>query len=169
MLLQVIIDSITPAISPYAAQQISYRQQEYLKHEYIFLAADAAENISALIKDVQDKTEETARAISEVSGIIKQLNESSEMITSAVNNHSQETADMQTIVVDSKTGATEVTESIISLAKGANEVASNIQGVSSGMEESSKGIRQVSSSAEELATLAMQLKTLVSRFNLGKG
>jgi methyl-accepting chemotaxis protein len=132
-------------------------------------SADAAETISALIKDVQDKTDETARAMSEVSGIIKQLNESSEMITSAVNNHSHETENMLSIVTDSKAGATEVTESIISLAKGSNEVASNIHGVSSGMEESSKGIRQVSSSAEELATLAMQLKNLVGRFNLGKG
>ena len=132
-------------------------------------SADAAETISALIKDVQDKTDETARAMSEVSNIIKQLNESSEMITSAVNNHSHETGNMLSIVTDSKSGATEVTESIISLAKGSNEVASNIHGVSSGMEESSKGIRQVNSSAEELATLAMQLKNLVGRFNLGKG
>ncbi len=131
-------------------------------------SADAAETISALIKGVQNKTEETARAIIEVQGVIKQLNQSSEIITTAVNNHSNETQNMMTIMVSSREGATEVTENILSLSKGANEVASNIQGVSSGMNESSRGIRQVSESAEELATLAMQLNNLVGGFTLGQ-
>ncbi len=129
-------------------------------------SADAADNISSLIKGVQDRTENAAKAISEVSGIITQLNESSNSITVAVETHSQETSNMLTIVTDSKNGATEVTESILSLAKGANEVASNIQGVSTGVEESSKGIRQVSKSSEELANLASDLHALVNKFTL---
>jgi len=129
-------------------------------------SAEAAENISSLIKGVQDRTENAAKAMDEVSGIIAQLNESSDSITQAVDNHSRETGNMLTIVSDSKNGANEVTESILSLAKGSNEVASNIQGVSSGVEESSKGIRQVSKASEELATLAMDLHMLVKKFKL---
>jgi methyl-accepting chemotaxis protein len=129
-------------------------------------SADAAENISGLIKDVQDKTEDAVSAINEMSVIIGQLDQASEAISSAVKNHSQETENMLAVVTDSKNGADEVTESIVFLAKGANEVAANIHGVSSGMKDSSKGIRLVSSSADELAVLAARLQELVDGFNL---
>ena len=129
-------------------------------------SSEAAENISGLIKDVQDKTEIAARAIVEVSEIIKRLNESSKDITSAVTVHSRETESMLTIVADSRDASNEVTGSIVALAAGANEVASNIQGVSIGMEDSSRGIRQVNGSAEELARLASSLQSLVDKFTL---
>jgi len=132
-------------------------------------SADAAENISGLIKDVQEKTEKAAKAIVDVSHIIKRLNEASQVITSAVDTHSNETDGMLTIVNDSKAATNEVTDSIVSLASGANEVATNIQGVSRGMEDSSRGIRQISGSAEELSQLATQLQTLVDKFNLSAG
>ncbi|MFZ5799323.1 MAG: methyl-accepting chemotaxis protein [Desulfobulbus sp.] len=132
-------------------------------------SADAAENISGLIKDVQDKTENAAKAIVEVSGIIKQLNEASQTISTAVNNHSQETDGMLSIVNESKVATNEVTDSIVSLASGANEVAANIQGVSQGMEDSSRGIRQINASSEELAQLAVQLQELVDKFSLKSG
>jgi len=129
-------------------------------------SAQAAENISGLIKGVQDKTEDAVAAISEMSAIIKQLDQSSEIIGAAVRNHSLETEKMLEVVTDSRNGADEVTRSIISLAKGANEVAANIQGVSTGIVDSSKGIRLLSTSSEELAGLAARLQELVDEFTL---
>jgi len=129
-------------------------------------SAEAAETISSLIKGIQSKTENTASEVSRGLEIIKQLNESSISISSAVDIHSNETEYMQEITTESKRSSEEVTQNINSLAKGANEVASNIQSVSSGMEESSKGIKQVSNSSEELAVLASKLNKLVYHFNL---
>jgi len=129
-------------------------------------SAEAAENISGLIKGVQDETEKAARAIIGVSEIIRHLNESSRDITAAVAVHSRETEGMLALVADSREATNEVTDSIVALAAGANEVAANIQGVSIGVEDSGKGIIQVNESAVELAQLATELQALVDTFNL---
>jgi len=129
-------------------------------------SAEAAENISGLIKGVQDETEKAARAIVGVSEIIRHLNESSRDITAAVAVHSRETEGMLALVADSREATHEVTDSIVALAAGSNEVAANIQGVSIGVEESGKGIRQVNESAAELAQLAAELQALVDTFTL---
>jgi len=129
-------------------------------------SAAAAEIISGHIKGIRNKTEEAAKAINDVSDIIKQLNKSSEVITMAVNNHSHETTNMLAIVNDSRNGVDTVTEGLVSLARRAHEVASNIQGISISMDNSCKGIKQVNEAAAELAKLAVQLQTLVEKFNL---
>lgn len=140
-------------------------------------SARAAEDITKKIVDVQGRTKEAVTAISEVSEIIKNLNESVDMISGLVSEQTQATNNMSSNVTQANQGVNNITTSIREVAagttemsknageaaKGASDVTSNISEVSTAANSTSSNASQVNSSAGQLSQLAGELKQIVAQ------
>lgn len=143
-------------------------------------SAQAAGDISKRIQGVQNNTEGAVSVIAEVSNIINKINESSEVITGAVEqqtnmvheisaNITQSTdgiSDIATSMSEVTIGANDMSKNTGEAAKGANEVSSNILGVNSAANEANHSAQQVNNSATNLSELADQLQDLVGQFKI---
>lgn len=129
-------------------------------------SADAAGNIAKRISEVQQKSLEAMNIIVEVSGIMREVNDSSSRIASAVKDQVHVAADISGKISHSNEGISTIARAISELVNGSNEVSSNIQGVAQRSDESNKSIQQLSGSAGELARLAGQLQSLSNDFKL---
>lgn len=140
-------------------------------------SARAAEDIAAKIRGVQGKTDDAVKVIGDVSGIIAQLNESVEMISTLVQEQLKVTNDISSNVAEANKGVSNIASSIKEVAegtkemsrnageaaKGATDVSSNIAEVKVASTNSSASAGQVNSSAGELAKLAGELKGIVAK------
>lgn len=140
-------------------------------------SARAAEDITKKIVDVQGRTKEAVTAISEVSEIIKNLNESVDMISGLVTEQTQATNNMSSNVTQANQGVNNITTSIREVAagttemsknageaaKGASDVTSNISEVNTAANSTSSNASQVNSSAGQLSQLAGELKQIVAQ------
>ncbi len=143
-------------------------------------SARAAEDIAGRIEGVQTNTEEAVRVISDISGIISKIHESSTVITKSVEQQTVTANEISNSVQEAKTGVNNIASSMAEITKGANdvargaaesakgvnEVASNIQGVSRAAGESSAGAQQFNAAAGELAAMATQLKDISANFKV---
>jgi len=114
--------------------------------------ASATEEIGHKIAAIQADTKGAISAISEISEIIKQVNDIANTIASAVEEQNATTNEM----------ARNVSEA----AKGSSEIAQNITGVAQAAQSTSQGTGDTLNAAKELANMATQLSQLVSRFKL---
>lgn len=112
--------------------------------------ADATEDIGQKIQDIQTKTEGAVEAISEISGIINQINDISASIASAVEEQSATTNEMTRNVTDASVGV--------------SEISTNIKGVSSAVGNTAQAAQETQVSAEQLSRLANELEALVNEF-----
>ncbi|MFH1215285.1 MAG: methyl-accepting chemotaxis protein [Pseudomonadota bacterium] len=131
-------------------------------------SAAAAENIAALIGQVQNNTGEAVSVIGEVSETIKKVNQSSQQISQAVEEQVREAQSMASSVADVNEGASNIATAISELARNANETTANINEVKGVVDGSTEGIHKISDAASELAELAGRLEDLVSEFQLEK-
>lgn len=139
-------------------------------------SAQAAEDISRKIADIQNKTGEAVTVISDVSGIIDNLNKSVEVITGLVSEQAKASNEMSSNVQEANQGVNSIAASIKEVAvgttdmsknageaaKGANNVTSNISQVSVAANNTSSNASQVNSSASELSKLASELNNIVT-------
>ena len=143
-------------------------------------SAQAAEDIATRIAGVQTNTQDAVKAIAEIWDIINNINESSMVITKAVeqqkitaneissNVHqaSAGTNNIASSIAEVAKGASDMARSAAEAAKGVTEVSSNIQGVSKAAGDSNAGAQQVDLSAGELAKMAGRLQEMVGRFRV---
>ncbi|MCP4106905.1 MAG: HAMP domain-containing protein [Desulfobacteraceae bacterium] len=143
-------------------------------------SAQAAEDIAGRIEGVQKNTEEAVKVIEVVSKIITNINQSSVMITNAVEQQTHTSNDISANIQQANTGVKNIASSIAEIAKGANDmsrnageaakgandVASNIQGVSQSAEDVNNSAQQVNTSAVELASVAGELQEMVGQFKV---
>lgn len=139
-------------------------------------SAQAAEDISRKIADIQNKTGEAVNVISDVSGIIDNLNKSVEVITGLVAEQAKASNEMSSNVQEANQGVNNIASSIKEVAvgttdmsknageaaKGANNVTNNISQVSTAANSTSSNASQVNASATELAKLASELNNIVT-------
>lgn len=146
-------------------------------------SAQAAEDIAKRIEGVQANTEEAVKVIGSISDIISTVNESSTVITKAVEQQTMTANEISANVQQANAGVTNIASSVAEIAKGANDVAksaveaakgvnevsSNIQGVSKAADESNTGAQQVSTSVGALAKMAAQIQQMIGNFKLQTG
>ncbi|MGE3166595.1 MAG: methyl-accepting chemotaxis protein [Planctomycetota bacterium] len=112
--------------------------------------AKATEEISQKIEANQEDTKSAVNAIAQISGVIKQINDISNTIASAV---------------EEQTAATnEIGRNVAEAARGTTEIAENITGVAQAAESTSSGASDTQKAAQELSEMAAGLQKLVGRF-----
>lgn len=143
-------------------------------------SAKAAEDIAKRIEGVQGNTAEAVEAIANISGIIQRINDSANVINTAVEEQTKTAKEISTNVQQATDGAGNIASSINEVgkgandmsknageaAKGANDVASNIQGVSNAATEVNSAARQVETSSSELSEIAGKLREIVGKFKI---
>jgi methyl-accepting chemotaxis protein len=112
--------------------------------------AKATEDISQRIQAIQTDTEAAVAAISEISTIIAQINDTQATIASAVEEQTATTNEMGRNVAEAATGA--------------GDIATNITGVARTAADTTSAASSTSEAAEELARLASGLQGLVGQF-----
>jgi len=143
-------------------------------------SARAAEDISGRIEGVQKKSGEAVSVIKNVSEIINNINKSSSIISSSVEQMTQSANEISANVFQANTGVGNIASSIAEVAKGSNDVARNTGEAAKGANEVSRGIQnlaqaaagsnisaqQVSNSAGELVQLSDNIQKLIEQFKV---
>jgi methyl-accepting chemotaxis protein len=110
----------------------------------------ATEDISRRIQAIQADTEAAVSAITEISGIIAQINDTQTTIASAVEEQTATTNEMGRNVAEAATGSTEIAQNITGVARTANDTGA--------------AAASTSQAADELARMAAQMQQLVGTF-----
>jgi methyl-accepting chemotaxis protein len=116
--------------------------------------AKATEDISRKIEAIQGDTKSAVAAIGQIGEVIKQVNDISNTIATAVEEQNATTNEM----------ARNVTEA----ARGSSEIAKNITGVAQAAQSTAHGAGDSSKAAGSLAEMSTRLRELVAQFRLEK-
>ncbi len=111
----------------------------------------ATEDIGRRIEAIQSDTAAAVAAITEISGIIAQINDTQSTIASAVEEQTATTNEMGRNVTEAATGS--------------NEIAENITGVARSASDTTAAASSTSQAADELARMASDLRELVGQFS----
>ena len=118
--------------------------------------AKATEDISRKIETIQGDTKAAVEAIGSISEVIKQINDISNTIASAVEEQNATTNEMARNVSDA--------------AHGSGEITSNIAGVAQAAESTSRGAGDAQKASIQLVEMSAQLQKLVQQFKVsGEG
>ncbi len=110
----------------------------------------ATEDISRRIQAIQADTEAAVSAITEISGIIAQINDTQTTIASAVEEQTATT--------------NEIGRSVAEAATGSSDIAQNITGVARSANDTGAAAASTSQAADELARMAAEMQQLVGTF-----
>jgi methyl-accepting chemotaxis protein len=113
--------------------------------------AKATEDISRKINAIQTDTKEAVAAIASITEVIKQVNDISGTIATAVEEQSATTNEMTRNVADAAKGSAEITQNIAG-------VADSARGTSNSTHESQKATHALAEAASELHDLVAQFK-----------
>jgi methyl-accepting chemotaxis protein len=113
--------------------------------------AKATEDISRKIEAIQADTKNAVGAISQISGVIKQVNDISNTIATAVEEQNATTNEMARNVGEA--------------AKGSGDITKNIGGVADAAKSTSQGANDSLKAAQALARMSSDLGSLVRRLN----
>lgn len=128
--------------------------------------AGATEDIRARIQRIQLSTEDAVKSIGEVGSVIKQVNDASTTIASAVEEQSIITKDIAGNVNQTAEAVTTVATGVAESSNACEEVARNITSVDEAARQTSSGAGQLQMVGAELSELAEQLQVMVARFQI---
>ena len=114
--------------------------------------AEATENISKKIKDIQTKTHSSVDAIGEITRIIHQIDEITGTIASSVEEQTATT--------------TEIGHNVAQAAKGSGDIATNISGVAKAAQSTAEGATETQKASGELSRMSVDLEKIVNRFKI---
>jgi methyl-accepting chemotaxis protein len=129
-------------------------------------SAEATEQISRQIEDIQASTGQAVSAMGEISGVIEEVSSISQTIAAAVEEQSSTTNEIAQNVSGANEAATAIAKHVQEAASGANEIAKTIQGANQAAQQSASGATETNASASELAKLAGGLQQIVSQFKI---
>ena len=128
--------------------------------------AEATEEISSKIGNVQTTTQESVQAIESIVNIINEINTIVTSVAAAIEEQSATTQEISNNVSQAAAGVQEVNENVNQTSAVAGEVTADIHKVSQAADEMKTGSLQVNESAGELSKLAENLNEMVGRFKL---
>lgn len=116
--------------------------------------AKATEDISRKIEAIQGDTKSAVAAIGQIGEVIKQVNDISNTIATAVEEQNATTNEMARNVAEA--------------ARGSSEITKNISGVAQAAQSTAHGAGDSSKAAGSLAEMSTKLRELVAQFRLEK-
>ncbi len=114
--------------------------------------AKATEDISRKIEAIQGDTKNAVGAIAQISGVIRQVNDISNTIATAVEEQNATTNEMARNVAEA--------------AKGSGEITKNIGGVAEAAKSTTQGSEDSLKAAQALSKMSSDLQNLVSQFKI---
>jgi methyl-accepting chemotaxis protein len=117
--------------------------------------AKATEDISQKIEAIQGDTKNAVAAIGQISEVIKQVNDISNTIATAVEEQNATTNEMS--------------RNISEAARGSSEITRNIGGVAEAAQNTAQGAGALTAAAQSMAEMATKLRGLVSQFRIEGG
>lgn len=129
-------------------------------------SAQATEQISTQIEEMQSKTLTSIKTIESITDIIEEVNNIAITISSAVEEQSVTTNEISRSLGDVSASINQLATNIQHAASGANEVSENIQEVSFAAQESVEGANNTSAASNELTKIAENLRSVVSQFKV---
>jgi methyl-accepting chemotaxis protein len=117
--------------------------------------AKATEDISRKIEAIQGDTKNAVGAIGQISGVIRQVNDISNTIATAVEEQNATTNEMARNVGEA--------------ARGSGEISCNISGVAEAAKSTTHGANDSLQAAQCLAEMSTRLQELVSQFRIEEG
>ncbi len=130
--------------------------------------AQATEEISRQIEEMQTNTDGSVTAIKGISEIISEMNDITTTIASAVEEQSATINEIACSMVGASQSAENINGSIEDAAKGADGISVEVQGINKAARESASGATQTSTAANELAQLATELQQTVGQFKVSE-
>lgn len=128
--------------------------------------ATATEDIRARIQRIQSSTGDAVRSIGEVGEAIRQVNQTSATIASAVEEQSVITKQIAARVNQTAEAVSTVSTGVVESATACDEVAKNISGVDQASKQTAIGASQTHTVATELSKLSEELRSMVEHFQL---
>jgi len=128
--------------------------------------AKATEDIRERITGIQSVTTQTVGDISDITGVIAEMNEIVATIAAAVEEQSVTTRDIAENVGQASTGITEINSNVATSSSMTHSISTDIEKVRSASDEMTASSQTVQQSAMELSELAERLRDQVSRFKI---
>ena len=128
--------------------------------------AQATEDIRERIGGIQNVTTQTVQDISEITGVIGEMNEIVGTIAAAVEEQSVTTRDIAENVGQASAGITEINSNVAISSDKTRAVSQDIEKVRAASNQMTESSRTVQSSASELSELAERLREQVGRFKI---
>jgi methyl-accepting chemotaxis protein len=129
--------------------------------------ASATEDIRKRIDGIQRSTGLTVKSIAGISDVIRQVNDLSRIIASAVEEQSITTREIARNVAQTSTAAQSVAKGVAESASASQEIARIIAGVDQAAKQTAQGASQTQSTGRGLSTVAEQLRSMVGQFKTG--
>ena len=129
-------------------------------------SAQATEQISRQIEQMQRSTQTSIQTIESITAIIEEVNQIAVTIAAAVEQQSVTTNEISKSLSNVSGSVNHLAINIQQSAEGANEVSENIQEVSQSAQQSAEGVNHTSMAATELTQIAERLRDLVSQFKV---
>lgn len=130
------------------------------------LTANATNEIQSAITDIQGKTKDTVIEIKEIAEVINEVDEIVRVIVTAIEEQSITTGEIVKNVSQASQGINEINENVASSSQMTEEMSKGVNNVKERSIEVTKNSKQVGVSANELSALALNLKTLISKFKI---
>lgn len=128
--------------------------------------AQATEDITRQVEDMQSIASDAGKAIGSISSIIREVNDISQMIVSSVEEQSTTVSEIARNTSAASSAANEVAGNVGETAKGISEVSSTVQVVSGRVSETASGITRMNEQINKLNDISEQLDELVNHFTL---
>ncbi|UZQ83508.1 methyl-accepting chemotaxis protein [Thermoanaerobacter sp. RKWS2] len=136
-------------------------------------SSEAAKNIEAIIKEIQQNIDDTYKVVEEASASIEQQNESLAKtvhtfygIQQAVNRIVEELNKLNESMLKISQSRSEMLDSIQNIAAVTEEAAASTEEISSATEEQKTAIEEISKSAQDLSNIANTLMSIISKFKI---
>jgi methyl-accepting chemotaxis protein len=128
--------------------------------------ADATQDISKIITEIQGSIELTVGEISEVTKVIEEVNGLVTSVAAAIEEQSATTREIAGSIAQASQGIAEINENISQSTAVAGEISADIASVSSVAGELTQSSTEVNTSADNLKRLGAELREVVQRFKL---
>jgi methyl-accepting chemotaxis protein len=128
--------------------------------------SSATEDIRKRIEAIQGSTGQAVHSIGDIGDVIKQVDELSRMIASAVEEQSTTTREIAKNVSESSGVAQTVARGVAETAAASREIAETIAVVDHAAKEAARGAAQTQTAGHDLSRMAGQFQSLVGQFHV---
>ena len=129
----------------------------------------ATEDIRKRIEGIQGSSTDVVTSIDQIADVIRQINEISRTIASAVEEQSITTKEIARNVTETSTAAQGVSSGVTQTASASKEITTNILGMDQAAKHTAEGAQQTQAAGEQLSHLAEELQSLVGHFKVTNG
>ncbi len=128
--------------------------------------AEATEDIGKRVIAIQGTSDESVESIGKISEVIKNVNDVSRTIASAVEEQSITTQEIAKNVTQVASAAETVSKGVTESATASGEITKNITGVDTAAKQTAQGATQTQTAGTELSKLSEELQVLVGQFEV---